>query len=104
MANTFEEKYNERCEIEKAAVQPKIVLIGSPVSVSYVIIAGYKYMCESPKAAIDTCMAFFLGLNIQYPKKSQNIWYFLQKFLYKINTPYDKTDSAGETLFNDLTS
>lgn len=41
------------------------------------------------------------SLNAEYPKESEQIYLFLQKGIYGINTKYDKKFSAVSTLLKE---
>lgn len=47
-------------------------------------------------------MSAYLALNIICPKISEKIWFFLQKYIFGISTPYDAVDATLKTLANDL--
>lgn len=77
---------------KKKSVQPRVVIIGSPVSIAWVVLPDVKYIFEKVKDAVEACMAIYLGLNIEYPQEAERIWYFLQKYVFKFNCPTDLED------------
>lgn len=43
-----------------------------------------------------------MGLNVKYPREAEHIWEFIQKCVYKINTPYDRNFNSVLNLMHDL--
>ena len=101
-ADTFERIYVENCRKSNSEIQPRLVFVGVPLELAYVLIAHVKYRFEDIKKAIETYMVIFLGLNVKYPEESKRVWYFLQKYIFKITTSYDKPDIVLNTLAHDL--
>lgn len=70
---------------KKQSLQPLIVY----ASQSNTFITYYddiKYQFQSLLAAIDTCFKIFFVLNVKYPEAAKNVWIFIQKFFYEIET------------------
>lgn len=56
----------------------------------YVVINHNLVKLESALKAIDICFKSFFSLHVNYPCECEQIWEFIQKFFYKINTKFDK--------------
>lgn len=80
----------------------RIAFVGAPISMAIVYVAGVKYVFDSPVEAVEACMAAYLALNIKYPDCSKRVWYFLQKYVFRISTESDVFDPAAYTLANDI--
>lgn len=77
-------------------LQPYVLVLGqSPSNVSqcFVVTNDVIYEVDTLLKAVDTCFKLFFVLNAQYPSVSVEPWLFLQKAVYKIDTPYDTTSS-----------
>ncbi|KAF0685514.1 Uncharacterized protein FWK35_00033976, partial [Aphis craccivora] len=58
---------------------------------------------ESALKAIDICFKSFFVFNLHYTPQCEQIWYFIQTFIYEITTKFDKNCSPNvTTLINDL--
>ncbi|XP_051167781.1 uncharacterized protein LOC127285689 [Leptopilina boulardi] len=55
----------------------------------FVAIDNFLYSVTSALQAIDICFKSFHVLRAKYPCASDHIWYIIQRFLYKFETPYD---------------
>lgn len=95
------------------SVQPYIVIIGPSIATihtRYIVINNVKYSSTSDIryestsiiVAVDTCFKILFALNAEYPSESSNIWYFIQKGLYKLTTKYDKVYTSVNSLMTDL--
>lgn len=69
---------------------------------SFVIINDTKYKLETPLKAVDICFKSFFTLNYKYPLEGEQIWTFIQKYFYEIDTNSDKCFPQVNTLINDL--
>ncbi|XP_037952440.1 uncharacterized protein LOC119682936 [Teleopsis dalmanni] len=69
--------------------QPRIILIGVPIQLSWVLVAHIKYCFPTIEKALVCAMSAYLGLNIKYPPVSEKAWFFLQKHMFQISTAYD---------------
>lgn len=88
-----------------ATLQPYIVLVGQTIEgvhTRYVIVNNIKYNVTSISHAVDVCFKVIFALNAKYPAECLNVWQFLQKGIYKINTKEDKTYTAVNSLLSDL--
>lgn len=94
-------------------VQPYIIIIGTSIAeihTRYIVINNVKYSSTSDIRyestsiihAVDSCFKILFALNAVYPAESSNIWYFIQKGLYKLSTRYDKVYTSVNSLLTDL--
>jgi len=89
-------------------VQPYITFlcigIENPLKVtgSYVIINKYQFKVETPMKAVDLAFKSFFSLNLNYPKESEHLWEFIQKYFYNITTDHDKQFTSTNIILNDL--
>lgn len=95
------------------SVQPYIVIIGPTVAeihTRYIIINNVKYSSKTDVRydstsiinAVDTCFKILFALNAAYPSECANVWFFIQKVLYKLTTKYDKVYTTVGCLISDL--
>ncbi|XP_018907203.1 uncharacterized protein [Bemisia tabaci] len=54
-----------------------------------VLAGGTNYVFDSPLKMVDACFKIFHALGTSYPPDGKLVWTFVQKFLYRLNTPYD---------------
>lgn len=76
----------------KLTLQPFIIFVGrdaSSVSAYYVCIDNILYKTESALKTVDLCYKCFFILHACYPKESEQVWFLIQKCLYKMTTEYD---------------
>ncbi|XP_048514049.1 uncharacterized protein LOC125501699 [Athalia rosae] len=77
----------------KQPLQPYVIVLGprlSAIEHSYVNVDETLYLVESPLKAVDICYKIFQVLNATYPPQSEQVWLFLQKYVYKRTTRWDK--------------
>ena len=48
----------------------------------YVYIDGMRYMMESVLQALDVCFKSFHALTANYPTTGQQVWNFIQRYIY----------------------
>lgn len=93
------------CQKQQTTLQPLPIVIGSTIheiEKSYIYIDGELWESSSPIHAFDTCFKCIFALNAKYPKQSEYSWMFIQKFMYKINTTYDKLSTPLNCLMTDI--
>lgn len=91
-------------------VQPYILIVGSIFQngnasdhiQSFVVINDTKYELETPLKAVDVCFKAFFTLNYKYPFEGEQVWTFIQKYFFEINTYNDKHFSQLNTIINHL--
>ncbi|XP_036331763.1 uncharacterized protein LOC118743286 [Rhagoletis pomonella] len=93
---TYAEKVKKSMH-RKEKIQPYLIVVGSDIkslTEFYVNYGGALQKFHSFIAALDICFKVFHVLNLEYPRESSLMWYFLQKQIYKITTVYDIKSSA----------
>ncbi|KAF5302188.1 hypothetical protein FQR65_LT19117 [Abscondita terminalis] len=94
-------------------VQPYIIIIGDSVKdihTRFIVINNVKhasskdvrYNSTSIVHAVDACFKVLFALNAEYPAESSNVWYFIQRGVYKLSTKYDRVYTTVNSLLNDL--
>ena len=74
-------------------VQPQVLALGNNISKPeqcFVIINDIVYEMDSIIKSCDICFKSFFVLNVNYPVQCLDPWTFIQRALYRIQTPYDK--------------
>ena len=61
-----------------------------------------RYLMESPLEQLDVCFKFFHTLNANYSISCQQVWNFLQRYVYNIHTAYDINSPSQETVAANL--
>lgn len=69
---------------------------------NFVIINNIFYEFPSLIDAVDACIKIFIALKSEYPPEGNNFWAFIQKFVYQIETPWNKNTMAINCLWSDL--
>lgn len=86
-------------------LQPFVLKVGSSlkdISNYFVIVDNTFYCLNSILSEVDCCFKIIITLNTKYPSESEPIWYFIQKGLYKLNTPLDKKFTAVNAFLSDV--
>lgn len=98
----LQEKLEDRRKLLRK--HSELVCVGDLTNVtsSYVIIDDKQYLMESPLKALDVCFKSFFALDIKYPIECQQVWAFIQTFVYNIQTPQDKTFSGVSTVIGEI--
>lgn len=111
--NSFMVFKNSVCEIEeyitlrrneKNPIQPFILIVGSPLHPREIIVFFdcIKYKVFSILNAIDVCFKLINLFNLEYPTESSIAWLFIQKYLYNLNTKFDKPYHTLGQILSDL--
>ena len=84
-------------------MQPLVVLVGEPgaPTASYVVIDKTMWKIPIPLKTVDVCFKAYHALHASYPAESY-VWLLLQKFIYKLNTPWDTKVSTVTSVMSDL--
>lgn len=86
-------------------LQPYMIFVetgdGQVVSF-YVVINKFFYKVESALKAVDICFKSFFAFHLNYTKESEQIWFFIQKYMYNIETKYDNNLQFVNSMINDL--
>jgi len=87
-------------------LQPYIVFVETDGQVTsfYVVINKYFYKVESALKAIDVCFKSFFAFHLNYTPECEQVWCFIQKYMYDIKTKYDKSFQAVNNMIHDLNS
>lgn len=67
-----------------------------------VLINGVKYEAASTLEAIDRTFKSFYSLQVDYAPVANNIWVFIQKYLYGIDVAGESIPQTVTTLMNTL--
>lgn len=95
----------ERYAKLKETVQPYIIAVGSELTTAkefYIIIDDILYKFENVLRAVDITYKIFQVLHIKYPSACEQIWLFLQKYVYGYTTKWDKHDKSVMNLIDKL--
>lgn len=68
----------------------------------YVVINKNFYKVKSALKAVDICFKSFFSFHLNYTPECEEIWYFIQKYMYDIVTKYDKNFQSVNSMINDL--
>jgi len=101
------EEKNKKSQRLQQTVQPYMIFVcgtesENQISEFYVIINNHIFKVESGLKAVDICFKSFFALNLNYPDESKQVWYFIQKYFYKIETKYDKCYQNVNNLIHDI--
>ena len=55
-----------------------------------VMLDDFSYEVESPLKALDIVFKTFFALHVHYPPEAEQLYYFLQQYVYGIKTRQDK--------------
>ncbi|XP_032689892.1 uncharacterized protein LOC116853124 [Odontomachus brunneus] len=89
----------------KETLQPYIIAIGSQltaIEAFYIIIDDIMYKMENVLKAVDILYKIFQVLNVKYPPACEQIWLFIQKYIYERTTKWDKYSKSVMTLIDNL--
>lgn len=102
----FIENYRRVCSERKVTFQPLIVCVGVPdkILASYIVIDDIKYMVPSLLRAVDVIFKVFHVLDCQYPASCQPVWTFIQKYIFEIDSKFDKHFASVNKLICSLNS
>ena len=72
--------------------QPQVLAVGDSILGArdfYVLYEDVVYEVDSLIKAVDICFKLFFVFNAEYPAEATDVWIFLQKGVFRIDTPYD---------------
>lgn len=101
--NTALEERKNKLAKYNLTPQPVPVIVATPefkVSANYVSIDNNLYKIETPEKAIDICFKIYHTLDAQYPKESECVWTFIQKYI----SPNDKNFISVNELISNINS
>lgn len=87
------------------SLQPLTIVVGNSYKDIKKIIVIYDevlYTFNSVCKAIDICFKIFQCFNLEYPKESQLVWLFIQKYFFKITSKYDLKIPALSSLISEI--
>lgn len=94
----------EKNVLKNDTLQPMLLLINDNDNPKdfcvYVEKTFYKF--TSFISAFDLLFKSHHALNLKYTKEAYNFWYLIQKYIYGINTKYDKPVSSVSSLLSEL--
>ncbi|XP_058974399.1 uncharacterized protein LOC101890023 isoform X2 [Musca domestica] len=99
--NGLKEKYYASSN----TLQPIIIVVGASmlnINQFFIYFDSVLYSLNSYIECVDVTFKIFNVLNLSYPKASEGVWYFIQKFFYNITTPFDKSSPSIISLINYL--
>lgn len=83
----------------KGTVQPYIIIVGpqfTEIEAFYIIIDDVMYKMENILKAVDILYKIFQVLNVKYPTGCEQVWLFIQQYVYERTTQWDKNDKSDE--------
>ena len=86
-------------------LQPFIIIQGpdyDSIRSIYIRLDNVMYRVQNFFHGLESCATVYILFNLEYPHASQNIWYFIQWFIYNIYTPYDSNIPMLYTLRNKI--
>lgn len=89
----------------KDTVQPYIIAVGpqlTTVEAVYIVIDDVMYKVENILKAVDILYKIFQVLDMKYPIGCEQIWLFIQIYIYERKTKWDKNDKSVMTLIDEL--
>lgn len=87
------------------SVQPYLIVVGSnwnTITDFYLIIDDHTIKCDTVLGAIDLLFKTFHVFNARYPLESEHIWLAIQKWIYNIDTKWDKNIAYVSTVLHEL--
>lgn len=69
----------------KEIVQPYIIVVGlhfTAIEAFYIVIDDVLYKMENVLKAVDILYKIFQVLNVKYPSACEQVWLFIQKYVY----------------------
>lgn len=79
-----------------------VIAVGPEVEEVYVKVDEHMYRVPGIQKGVDICFKIFFALQAKYPIESEQVWQFIQLYIYNIETRQDKKFVGVNTLINDL--
>lgn len=93
---------SRRCKYEQygMTLQPSIFFVdnGDNSGDYYCVLDNIKYRLPTAISALTACFECHQVFNLKYSAECHNCWIFIQRFLYKIITPYDRKSPSVTNL------
>jgi len=89
----------------KETVQPYIIAVGlhfTAIEAFYIVIDDVMYKMENALKAVDILYKIFQILNVKYPPACEQVWLFIQTYVYGRTTKWDKNDKSVMNLIDQL--
>lgn len=86
-------------------LQPFIIVVGpslKQISARYIVLNNLRYEMTSIVKSVDACFKIIFVLNTEYSADCTQVWQFIQKALFNLNTKYDKIFTTVRALATDL--
>jgi hypothetical protein len=86
-------------------LQPFIIIVGPTLNniLNYfVVIDDTFYQLNSIIDSVDCCFKTIITFNAEYPVECKVIWHFIQKGLFKLETPFDNNFTAVNAFNSDI--
>ena len=75
-------------------IQPYVLVVGPTIqNLTDVVIDSVKLQFPALRKALDFCFKAIFALDAKYPDESAQLWLFIQRALYGIDTRFDRKDS-----------
>lgn len=85
--------------------QPFCMIVGpslTEITTFFAVVNNHAvYEITNILGAVDTCFKAIWALNAEYSFDSNATWFFIQRGLYKLTSPFDKGSTAAESLLSD---
>lgn len=66
-------------------------------TIFYVYVDNFtSYKCENLINAVDLCFKVYNTLNLKYSRDCEQVWEFIQKYFYGIETVYDQYPQSSD--------
>lgn len=89
----------------RETVQPYIIAVGlqiTAIEAFYIVIDDIMYKMENVLKAIDILYKIFQILNVKYPSACEQVWLFIQRYIYGRTTKWDKHKKSMMNLIDNL--
>lgn len=99
----LERRKNKYADL-KETCQPVIIILGKSLIESEVLVSvnNLVYKAGNITRSVDITYKLFHVLSLKYPVECEHVWYFIQKYVYGMSTPWDKSFIVVEELLSTL--
>lgn len=83
--------------------QPQVLVLGDSIlnpHQVFTLVNQTVYELKSIHEAVEICFKCFFVFNMQYPKTAQLAWYFVQKYIFGIDSFHDS--AIKKTKYNEI--
>lgn len=88
-----------------ATVQPYVIVVGDikhSITAAYVCINSCLWKVGSVLQAVDVCFKSFFALDAEYQAEAYHLWLFVQRALYDVYLPDERSVTNVTTLISRL--